>query len=331
MPRHHSDKFRRLVIKEIGPKYLDITEKYAIQALNIHKQGYDPVGFLTLKKEIISILNERKSLIGFCVLTYKRGGSVKTGPTIFLKRYQKHGYGILLRKALEEKLKQEGMRKVYCTSSSNNKAVVRYLLASGYKVEIQLAKQYGIYDELVFGKFLIETPSQNIPLVLPDLQKNPGILHEVNIEKLKTQFVDFIQKQFSIDVIEISKKVAKNFVRDSFRSKDLTYEDKPKKIFAFSFRNKIGATALLLPKRGGSIKCVLLSSVKNVKLIREMINKVEEYAIQENRHRLYFTIPENRLDIIHALKEENYKIEGILHSPYKANVNFYVIFKSLKP
>ena len=94
--------YKKQVMKHVGANYEGIDETFAEANLRIHDLGFDPAGFFTKRKEVLSINNERNVCIGFTTLTYKSGDCVKTGPTILLPRYRSRGYGQAARKAIEE-------------------------------------------------------------------------------------------------------------------------------------------------------------------------------------------------------------------------------------
>ena len=137
--RSEHGKYIRLVTEEIAPKYDDITSQFAANILRSEGLGYDPNGILTVCKEVLAVENTDHGLIGFTTFTHKLGGSVKTGPTVLLRRKRKLGWGSAVRRAIAEKAKTEKVRKLYCTCPDWDMPVVSYLLRAGYKIEAHLA------------------------------------------------------------------------------------------------------------------------------------------------------------------------------------------------
>ncbi len=157
--------YKKLVLKHISAHYEDIDETFANATLRVHDLGFDPAGFFTTKKEVLSISNKRGACIGFTTLTYKSGQCVKTGPTIILRRYRGGGYGQATRKAIEERARSFGIRKIYCTCPEGSEETVKYLFASGMRVEAHLERHYATtHNELVFGK-LIVSDENSVPSV----------------------------------------------------------------------------------------------------------------------------------------------------------------------
>lgn len=287
------------------------------------------MGFLTAKKKILSVFNENKQLIGFSVLTYKRGGSVKTGPTMFFESHRANGYGQIFRHALDKRLRQEKQRKVYCTSTVTNREVIGYLLRSDYRIECQLQSHYGMFDELVFGKLL--APETKLPLdyKFPAATRAPSCLIHHDPSEFEKHLAVFMQREFSRDIAQIDLKIAKNFIKDACRKIDLTYEEKPKKLIFATLSSSVSILCICLPKRGGALKSVLLSSISCSNAVSKVVLAVEKYARSEGRHKLYFTVPEFRQDLTITLKDLGYRTEGILRSPYKKSVDIFLMAKFL--
>lgn len=314
---------------------MEITSEYANQALKIHSEGKDKVGFLTVQKLVLSIYNESKTLIGFTVLTFKRGGSVKSGPTVFFEGFRNQGYGQLLRTSLHSYLLKRKVRKIYCTATVVNRDVVNYLLAAGYKVECQLTRQYGIFDELILGKILIPSRPSRLKNIATECRKkleSSKLISTGTPKKSdKGPLIAFIQRTFSKDFTKISKKVASSFVEDSFRNSDLAYEQKPKTILIGKLKNELIAACICLPKRGGSFKAVLLSDMDLPSLVfKELIFAVESIATKQRRSKIYYTVPEYRFDHIQNLRELKYSFEGVLIEPYSMNENVHIYSKILR-
>lgn len=260
-------------------------------------------------------------------MTFKRGGSVKSGPTVFFYNYRHQGYGQLLRTQLHDYLKKKGFRKIYCTATVVNRDVVNYLLEAGYKVECQLERQYGIFDELVLGKILIPTKRKLKKIVFSGFEQRKPTYCGRPVKSDKEQTASFIKDQFSEDIVAISTKVAKKFTLDSFRNIDLSYEQKPKTLLISKRSNSIVAACICLPKRGGSFKAVLLSEKQRSESLTELLKCVEKEAQRQNRKKIYFTVPEHRIDHLEQLRNSKYHYEGTLIEPYTRGINVHILSK----
>ena len=63
--------YRKLVYRNISPHYQDIDDTFADANLRIHEKGSDSAGFFLIRKEVLSIYNDRGRCIGFTTLTFK--------------------------------------------------------------------------------------------------------------------------------------------------------------------------------------------------------------------------------------------------------------------
>lgn len=231
--------------------------------------------------------------------------------------------------AVESWVLNNNCRKIYCTATINNKGVISYLLKSSYVIEAQLKSQYGMFDELVFGKILKNDNRAIKYRKLPTSKVKADISELSNNQDLLPKLVDFMKEEFSEDIVKISKKVAESFLKDSLREdSSISYEKKPKYTLISHKDGKIFGCAILLPKRGGAIKAVLSFGFENVGELQRLIKKCEKFAKDKKRHKLYFTIPDDRFDYIEALKRLGYETEGILRKPYKKNKNIIVSSKT---
>ena len=84
--------FTKLVLEELPAFYDEVDSSFSQMILDSSERTSDPYGYFTLSKKIFvgRILGE--SAI-FTVATYKRGGSVKIGPTIVVKDHRRQGIG----------------------------------------------------------------------------------------------------------------------------------------------------------------------------------------------------------------------------------------------
>src|SRR5439155_25038823 len=176
------------------------------------------------------------ALIGFTTLTHKLGGSVKTGPTVLLPGKRKLGWGSAARRAIAEKAKSEGIRKLYCTCPDWDMSVVSYLLRAGYKIEAHLARHYTPRNgELIFG------------LQLANHSQAAGTHYRARLEVAakpiaasnfrKAEVVSAFKNLFSDTWARVSAATASQMIGGYFRpSKRMTYEEKPIALLAIATR-----------------------------------------------------------------------------------------------
>lgn len=323
----HRDLYKKLIDQYVKASYEEIDRSFAEAILNIHDRGYDPTGFFTTNKEVLTITNPKSSVIGFTTLTYKRGGSVKTGPTVLLEEYQDQGYGQATRTEIENYVREHGRRKVYCTCPQNSFAVIRYLLTAGYRVEAHLDNHYARdHGELVFGK-----------LVGPGIQHRP--LKEVSDSSSarlcgpeafdRNDLVRSIKKLFNATWFEIEKRFAQQIVDDSLDASLTGYAEKPKWLVCLSSHGQCVGAAILLPKRGGAVKTLIVRGTKDTSSLLRLIKGAESLANEQHRRKIYFLHPIGDHQFVDLLISRRYQGEGLLREPYVAGRDVVVYSRFL--
>jgi hypothetical protein len=99
--------------------------------------------------------------------------------------------------------------------------------------------------------------------------------------------------------------------------KTLSYEEKPIQLVGVAERMRIIALVLLVPKRGGAVKALLLSNTENPKTLRELLVLAERRVIKARKRKLYFIHPIEDNKALSSLAKNGYTAEGILRSPYR--------------
>jgi predicted transcriptional regulator/RimJ/RimL family protein N-acetyltransferase len=322
------DTYLNLVVRHISPNYQEIDERFPASTLKIHDLGYDPTGFFTVRKEVLEICNHRGSVIGFTTLTYKSGGCVKTGPTILLKRFRSKGYGQATRMAIEERARQAKVRKVYSTCPDRSERVARYLLASGMRVEAHLERHYAAtHDELVFGKLLVadEPPSAEARLPAPNLRAN---LYDPTSLDRRTLVADFANL-FKATWSPVSLKFARAIVAQALDSKTTDKTAKPKRLVCLQHGDRCVAAIVLLPKRGGAVKALLLRGTRNASGLHTLLSEASSLASDLGGRKLYFIHPLVDSTALAIFRSAGFQTEGLLRAPYHPGQDAVVISRFL--
>lgn len=323
----HYGLFKRIVTREIAPKYDEITAGFAESILRSHELREDPYGILTQSKEVLAIWSDPDEPVGFTTLTYKIGGSVKTGPTILLPEHRRKGLGTATRHAIEAYVRKQGKRKLYCTCPDSDKFVIDYLLRSGMRIEVHLARHYRRDSgEIVFGKLLTERQSSS------QLRINRGgraAQLTSPSEFARSELVLALQRMFSELWEPISKSRASRMIKGALLSSDREYEDKPVSLICASSRDRCRALVLLVPKRGGATKGLLLSATNHVGTLRSLIREAERVNRQGGRRKLYFLHPLSDYELVEFLRRAGYACEGVLQEPYSPGQDVAVLSKFL--
>lgn len=315
--RSEHAKYIKLVTQEIAPKYDDITKQFAQSILRSQRLGYDPNGILTVRKEVMAIENANHALIGFTTFTHKLGGSVKTGPTVLLPGKRKLGWGSATRAAIAEKARLERIRKLYCTCPDWDVAAATYLLRAGYRIEAHLASQYTRRNgEFVFG-LQLENHNLRSAVVNPSRSNIRGVLAELT-RFTKAEIVSAFRTLFSHTWTRVSTTTASEMIGGYFRhSKRLAYEEKPISLVAVAGRKRLVGMVLLVPKRGGAVKALLMSGTMHRDTLRRLIKLAEGAVSRGKRRKLYFIHPMADDKVISVLVQYGYIAEGVLRSPYR--------------
>jgi predicted transcriptional regulator len=320
-------RFKKLVIKHIAPNYDDIDESFAETALLVHDLGHDPVGFFTTTKEVLAIESNRGALLGFTTLTYKGGKAVKTGPTILFSRYRRKGFGLATRRAIEHRAYTAGARKVYCTCPDTADDVVRYLLASGMKVEAHLTRQYTAdHGELVLGKFLVaDEPSLRPPSVLRSTAAAVVPPQAFSRKALVDAFgTMFAQTWYAVDA-EYSREI----VRQCLSARPKGLPSKPKRMICLRARGQCVAALILMPKRGGAVKGILVRRTTDQASITSLVNAGIAEVVRTGGRKVYLPIPVDQSDIRSILQSLGFAVEGVLRAPYVPGQDTFVFARFL--
>lgn len=307
-------RFRELVLNVIGRHYDEIDDSFVDSIIETHDEGHDPVGFFTEFKEALSIKGAHNKILGFTTITYKKGGSAKTGPTILLEEHRGEGIGQYVRTAVERRILFQGYRKVYCTAPTVSPSVIRYLQKSDYRIEAQLSKQYTHeHDELVFGKLLLTD--------LPELFLNPingsgraGRVICSSSNEIQEPIQDIAgllrQAWFPFDDAA-ADRVAEEVVSE--RSGSIR---KPKNGVVLLSGDQVVGIALLLPKRGGSVKVLIISGTNHTPSLERLVEAACAKASELGGRRAYVLHPVGDARTIGILRRNAFMPEGLLVAPY---------------
>jgi predicted transcriptional regulator/RimJ/RimL family protein N-acetyltransferase len=325
--KEQHETYRKLVYRHISPHYEDIDESFADSNLRVHEKGFDSAGFFTIRKEVLSVYNDRGRCIGFTTLTYKSGGCVKSGPTILFRPFRRRGFGAATRRAIERRVREHSCRKIYCTCPDNAESTIRYLLASGMRIEAHLERHYASdHDELVFGKLLIADEDGEISTrSLKSRQAKVALPSAFKKKQLVTDFMQMFRDTWS----PVSREIAQAIIEQSLGRAETTPDKKPKRMVCLeSGVNCLGAVALL-PKRGGAMKGVLFRSTSHEASIRHLLQAALDQAVSLNGRKLYFLHPVLDSEAILLIRQLGFRAEGLLRAPYRPGQDVIVMSRFL--
>ncbi len=266
---------------------------------------------MTVSKKSFSIYDSSNSHIGYTVLTFKLGSTAKSGPTILFPKFRNLGYGQAVRTAVNNYCSENGITKIYCTASCNDIRLIRYLIKSGMSIEAHLKRQYSQYrDEIVLGQILSHEP------VSPKTYERKREAFEIVENSFSTEVVsNFLNRLFRKTFFEVDNSFGHRLVETFSQVGACNYEDKNRWLILGQRNSKIGATIILIPKRGGSVKGVILSESCHPSSLTTLIQKALSHCKSQNQSKLYFCHPFDDILILQTLISLGFENEGILRSP----------------
>lgn len=321
------DEFERLSTEVIGENYNQIDESFASAIVEADREGFDARGHLTKGKKIrVILIRGRKA--GFVVTTQKLGGSIKFGPFILLPEFRRQGYGPTVRRKLDDRLRESGVRKTYSTVPDNHYAL-KYLLKSGYAVEAHLRYQYSPnHGDLVLGRVLSEVAKPPEPPVpARDEISNAEITQNLNPTEFRSYVMSEIGKYFD----GITPAFVEQLLNARERFDPLHPEGKGKRIFTIQDNEKhVHGAVVCSVKRGGAVKLSPFLLNAPIHIGEKLLKTAErEMTFAGITRKFYSHIPISDSALISMLECSGYSPEGVLHEPYRPGVHMMVLAKVL--
>lgn len=333
----YTEKFERSITKAIGKEYDEISASFAQNLVKIDRMGFDEYGFFTLGKDVWIIFDkDEECLLGYEVITRKRGGCIKLGPTYIEPSQRGKGYAIQAIRELINVYKDLGVRKVYVTAPLGNQGTVSLDFQHlSFKLEALLHKHYSDKgSERVCGKFIVER-REDIPLI-PRIHYGTRKFDRILINDFGNyspkKFSDFIVRNMSIDYDDIDKSFVNGLCNSMNVGLDASYERKGKLLINSFSNTSLESVAVITLKRGGVMKVNPLIitddflSLENIVCILEII---EKKAIEYQRRKITFLISVRDLIVVNVLSYNQYICEGVIREPYKSGVDMLVLSRFL--
>jgi hypothetical protein len=292
----------------------------------VHTQGTDTEGIFSLRKVILEIIYQRQ-IVGFCVLTEKVGACVKTGPVIFDASFRNKGFGQKLRRQLHQAFKSAGYRKVYCTVPAISDGPVGYLLASDYKIEAHLRRQYhDKHNEFVLGFSLTDERASGREYIRHNMAAS-SISH---LKKGRLLVSAFMQQEFSETFCRLPNDWAAHQIKYATDSVSRS-SFKPREVYVAEAGHEILAAALCVPKRGGATKILIASRTSHLESLMRLLCKIEEDAWHQNKslRKIYSLVSVFDATLQNAFYLKGFRSEGVLDRPYKSSDDLIVLSKML--
>lgn len=314
--------YKKIVTEVIGKKYDDITPAFAESNIQSHESKDDPNGIFTKFKEVLSVFNENNIHIGFTTLTTKINNTVKTGPTIIFPQFHGVGYGKAIRRAIEDRVRVLNVRKIYCTCPDNDSKVISYLLTSGFNIEGHLKAHYHrMHGELVLGKIIGNVQAESAKR--PKRHKSGEI---VECSRIKAREInEDVAKVFEKTFFPIGSDLALKMIENAKRKDVASFEQKPLKILLIMRNEKCRGVVLMLRKRGGALKVLLVAPDLSRRYLKSVLDSVSKAA--EKSRKIYFLHPMTDIQVIKLLANYGFTPEGVLRHAYAEGQHLIVMSK----
>lgn len=321
--------FKSLYNDYVKPHYAE-SEDYAEFVTSSHFASEDYFGYFTKRKTIWSFYKEPLNHpIGFTVVTEKRGGSIKFGPSVLQRAYRGLGLGSDFRILVEGCYPYA--RKAYNTLPDTNLAALSYVLKAGYKVEAHLLDQYREgQGEFVVGKLFHEDVKSGSDRNFPR-QDVTGILSvqragQIPLEKLHRIVSTLLSGSYD----EIDEGFVNGILR-ACAGESVMLSHKTKQLFIATRSGTPIGLIVATPKRGGALKCspIALRSRDSEAFVSLLHHAVNAFP-QRHVRKLYMHVPDVDCWMLQQTKAYGFEAEGILRQPYREGVDMTVLGKTMK-
>jgi GNAT superfamily N-acetyltransferase len=334
VPAYHA-QFEQAVLAAITNDYDDITPAFAQNLIAIDSQEGDPHGYFTLGKEVWVAFDPDERFVGFEVITRKRGGSVKLGPTFIAPEHRGKGRAKEMIELILSAYQASGARKVYVTAPLANAATVSLDFKHlGFQLEALLNDHYKPGSaERICGRFLGDTPCLPLDSVHAGYVDEAANLTSVSGFGRATpdDVYALLQEVMATDYDDIDR----SFVAAMFSGAQqgrASYEHKPKIVHTLFAGDRLIGVAPIAPKRGGTYKVapfIIDPAFRSRQAINMLLNACLQAAAQDQRRKIAIVVPVRDSNVIDGILSEAFYAEGILRSPYKTGSDMVVLSKRL--
>jgi hypothetical protein len=297
-----------MALEALSGDYADIDSDFVTQLSTGSGETQDQ--FFTHSKICVRAFYRGRSL-GYTTLTLKRGGAVKTGPTILLRRERYRSRGPLIQGMLSDIVAAAGFHKIYCTCPTSRADVFRYLIKSNFEVEAHLRRHYSPdHDELVMGKVLWRPPERRVSMVSEEraarleLDPDPALWRD-----LVTGVAGTVYCKHPDDLFR--HLVACRRMTDAFK-----YSERPKSTIVAFGRGTALAALILAPKRGGSVRATPFLRTSDARILKRIVTEAMAVCRRFGRRKLTVLSPQQWMNFSRALLSLDFQAEGVLRCPY---------------
>ncbi|GAA2405420.1 hypothetical protein GCM10010420_36460 [Streptomyces glaucosporus] len=319
--------FEELLLAELPHFYDEVDPSFPRSLMYTARLGSDDYGYFTLRKRIFVARRDRVP-IGFTVATYKRGGSVKMGPTVTVAELRRTGIGTRFRGAVEAEIARDPrIRKLYLTISGSNDRTLLFNLGLGYQVEGVLRGQYRAgQDEVVLGR--IVRPAGEAAVGRNQIPAGSGRAPEVRQGTVDPdRLAEFMLRRMRSGFAGVDHSFVESIVRALAADRQV-YARKGKSLLTAYHDGAVRGVGVLVPKRGGAIKLSPLL-VDDLGVARAIVRAACRLADDQGRRRIYVVLPIADNSVVELLLREGFALEAQLREAYRPGMDTLVLGKCL--
>lgn len=333
----YAEDFIYSITNAIDKAYDEITTSFAENLIRIDKNGFDEYGFFSLGKDIWVVFDKEEScLLGYEVITRKRGGCIKIGPTYIKPFARGKGYAVQTIRELITVYRELGARKVYVTAPLGNQYTLSLDFQHlAFKLEIILHKHYSDKgSERVCGKFIaertVDTPL--IPRVHYGSRKFKSVLINDFGNYSSEEFSRFIVRNMAFDYDDIDETFVDGLYNGVNIGLNTNYEKKGKLLVNSFSDSSLESVAVITLKRGGVMKVnpfIIKDDFLCFENIERILEEIEKKAIEYRRRKITFLISVRDIIVANILCCNQYICEGVIREPYKIGIDMIVLSRFL--
>ncbi|WP_405657892.1 hypothetical protein [Streptomyces sp. NBC_00079] len=319
--------FEKLLLTELPHFYDEVDPSFPRSLLYTARVGSDEYGYFTLRKRIF-VARQDEVPIGFTVATYKRGGSVKMGPTVTVPELRRAGIGTTFRRAVEAEIVQDPrVRKLYLTISGSNDRTLLFNLGLGYQIEGVLREQYRAgEDEIVLGR--IVRPAGERAAGRNRFAADSGREPEVRQDTVDPRrLAEYMLARMRASFTEVDHSFVDSIVR-ALAAERQVYARKGKSLLTAHRDGDAQGVGVLVPKRGGAIKLSPLLA-DDLGAARAIVRAACRLADDQRRRRIYVVLPIADNSVVELLLTEGFALEAQLREAYRPGMDALVLGRGL--
>lgn len=314
--------FRELLLGSLPSYYGDVDATFPDSIIASARDGVDINGHFTKAKRLFVLrLNGRP--VGFSVATYKRGGSVKMGPTVLVPAERGKGLARKFRLVVEARiLGDPQIRKLYLTVNARNTRAVSLNLSLGFRIEGVLQGQYKSgSSEIVMGKFAGSPAPPDTPI---EPARDPDEVCKITrVQTLSPEFGEFVLTRLAMEHDDLDESFVAACM-DATAADRQSFDKKGKTVLRAAQRNRTIGFAILTHKRGGALKVSPLVADSN-SVLDGILSETAQIAGEIGCRRLYTFVDPSRTAHLAALMRNRFYVEAQLREPYRPNVDMLVL------